>query len=83
MNGKGTNRDIDELYSWAVQGKPASRCGLGQTAANPIITSIQNFRYLYEDLVKTDQAYLSTFDMEQAVAESCDVVGRIPKVHTN
>jgi [NiFe] hydrogenase diaphorase moiety large subunit len=82
LDGKGTNRDIDELYGWAIQGKPASRCGLGQTAANPIITSIQNFRSLYENLVKTDQEYLSTFDMERAIAESCDVVGRVPKVHS-
>jgi [NiFe] hydrogenase diaphorase moiety large subunit len=83
LNGKGTKTDIDELYSWAVQGRPANRCGLGQTAANPIIFSIENFRHLYEALVRTDQEYLSTFDMDQAVAESCQVVGRTPKIHHN
>jgi len=83
LKGKGTKNDIDEMYSWAVQGKLASRCGLGQTAANPIITSIQNFRHLYDDLVRTDQEYMSTFNMEQAVAESCEVAGRIPNIQSH
>ena len=83
LDGKGTRNDIEELYSWAVQGKPASRCGLGQTAANPIITSIQNFRHLYDDLVRTEKEYMSTFNMEQAVAESCEAVGRIPNIHSH
>jgi [NiFe] hydrogenase diaphorase moiety large subunit len=83
LNGRATKHDIDELYSWAVQGRPATRCGLGQTAANPIITSIQNFRNLYDDLIQTDKEYLSDFDMERAVAESCEAVGRVPNIHTN
>ena len=83
MNGKGTKNDIGELYNWALQGKSANRCGLGQTAANPIITSIQNFKPLYEDLIKTDKEFLSEFNIEDAVAESCEAVGRIPNIHTN
>lgn len=83
MDGNGTRKDIDELYDWARLGKTANRCGLGQTAANPIITSIENFRNLYEDLVKTDEDYLSAFNMEQAVAESCEVVGRVPNIKSH
>ena len=83
MEGHGTRNDIDELYSWARFEKAANRCGLGQTAANPIITTIENFRNLYEDLVKTDDEYLSAFDMEKAVAESCEVVGRIPNIKSH
>jgi hypothetical protein len=44
------------------------------------MTTIENFRELYESLVNTDETYLSTFDMEAAVAESCEAVGRIPNV---
>jgi len=83
IDGNGTHKDIDELYNWACLGRTANRCGLGQTAANPIITSIENFRNLYEDLVKTDQEYLSAFNMELAVAESCEVVGRIPNIKSH
>ena len=67
----------------AQTGKDVNRCGLGQTAANPIITTIENFRSLYDDLVETDQEYLSTFNMEEAVAESCEYVGRVPNIHAH
>lgn len=80
MDGKGTNQDIDELYKWAGVGRVTNRCGLGQTAANPILTTIENFRHLYEDLVETNETFISTFDMEAAVAESCEVVGREPNL---
>ena len=36
-----------------------------------------------KECLKSDDEFLSTFDMEQAVADSCEVVGRVPniKVH--
>lgn len=83
LDGNGTRVDIDELYSWSQLGKAVNRCGLGQTSANPILTTIENFRELYTSRVKTDQEYLSTFDMEQAVAEANQVVGREFKVHSH
>jgi [NiFe] hydrogenase diaphorase moiety large subunit len=83
LNGHGTKQDIDELYTWAGYDRAANRCGLGQTAANPIMTSIENFRALYEGLVETDETYVSIFDMEAAVAESCEVVGRVPNLQAH
>jgi hypothetical protein len=73
--------DIDELYSWGQYMKQANRCGLGQTAANPILTTIENFRSQYQALVKTDDEYVSEFDMDKAVQESCKYVGRVPNLH--
>ena len=78
LDGKGTKQDIDELYKWAGIGRSVNRCGLGQTASNPILSTIENFRHLYEDLVATRETFVSTFDMETAVAESCEAVGRQP-----
>lgn len=83
LDGNGTKADIDQLYAWAQTGKQTNRCGLGQTSANPILTTIENFRSLYDGLVKTDQDYLSTFNMEEAVAESCEYVGRVPNIHAH
>ncbi|MCK4569762.1 MAG: NAD(P)H-dependent oxidoreductase subunit E [Bacteroidales bacterium] len=81
LNGYGTMKDIDELYSWGKYMKQANRCGLGQTAANPILTTIENFRPLYEALVKTDDEFVSEFNMDKAVEASCKYVDRIPNVH--
>jgi [NiFe] hydrogenase diaphorase moiety large subunit len=83
LDGHGTKKDIDELYTWAGYDRAVNRCGLGQTAANPIITTIENFRDLYENLVEPEETYVSTFNMEQAVAESCEAVGRVPNLHSH
>ena len=80
LDGKGTKKDIDELYTWSCYDRVANRCGLGQTAANPIITTIENFRELYDNLVTPEEVFISTFNMAEAVAESCEAVGRVPKL---
>jgi len=79
LDGNGSIADINELHQWTKYMKAANRCGLGQTAANPILSTIENFRQLYEDLVASQEEFVSTFDLEAAVADSCDYVGRIPK----
>lgn len=81
LQGFGTPKDVDELYKWSKYMKLANRCGLGQTAANPVLSTIENFRHLYDDKVKSGEEFQSTFNMEEAVADSCAVVGRVPKFH--
>ena len=78
LDGNGSRKDINELYQWTKYMKASNRCGLGQTAANPILSTIENFRQLYEDLVIPEEEFVSTFNMEEAVADSCAYVGRIP-----
>ncbi len=80
MSGKASMKDMEELESWCKIIKSMSRCGLGQTSPNPIYTTIQNFRDLYEAKVRKDVDYVTTFDLMAAVQESCKAAGRIPKV---
>jgi NADH-quinone oxidoreductase subunit F/NADP-reducing hydrogenase subunit HndC len=46
--GKGTMEDLDKLESLADTIKSASLCGLGQTAPNPVLSTLQYFRDEYE-----------------------------------
>ena len=46
--GKGTEKDLDVLEEVARTCKDASLCGLGQTAANPVLSTLQYFRHEYE-----------------------------------
>jgi len=46
--GKGKEDDIQKLEELAVQIKEASLCGLGQTAPNPVLTTLKYFRDEYE-----------------------------------
>jgi [NiFe] hydrogenase diaphorase moiety large subunit len=78
--GNGIKQDIEDMISWGDIVTKTTRCGLGQTSANPIVTTIKNFREKYEALV-SDADYHSTFDMASAVAESCKIVDRVPNLH--
>jgi [NiFe] hydrogenase diaphorase moiety large subunit len=79
LDARGVEQDIEDMIEWSKVLK-ASRCGLGQTAANPIITSIKNFRHLYEAKLQRNKDYDSGFDLLKAVHEACEVTGRIPNV---
>jgi len=46
--GRGELSDIDTLLDLGVAIKKASLCGLGQTAPNPILSTINYFRHEYE-----------------------------------
>ncbi len=46
--GNGKEGDIEKLEELAYQIKDSSLCGLGQTAPNPVLTTIRYFRNEYE-----------------------------------
>jgi [NiFe] hydrogenase diaphorase moiety large subunit len=79
LNARGVKQDIEDMIDWGKILK-ASRCGLGQTAANPILSSIKNFRYLYEEKIQKNKVFDNGFDLSMAVKESCRVTGRVPNI---
>jgi len=79
LNGHGVWKDIDDMEEWAKIMK-INRCGLGQTAANPVVSSLKNFRTLYEEKIQKGKHFDEGFDLKKAVIESCEAVGRTPLI---
>ncbi len=50
--GEGTPADIDMLEQLSSLLKEASLCGLGQSAPNPVLTTLKYFRHEYEAKLK-------------------------------
>jgi NADH-quinone oxidoreductase subunit F len=50
--GKGVPEDIQLLEELSAATKDASMCGLGQTAANPVLSTLQYFKDEYEAHIK-------------------------------
>ncbi len=50
--GKGQEGDIERLERLGNLIKKASLCGLGQSAPNPVLSTIKNFRHEYEEHIK-------------------------------
>ncbi len=79
LSGNGVASDLEDLQNWGKLMK-TNRCGLGHTAANPILTSLKNFRYLYEEKLERGKEYETGFNLEQAVSESCEATTRVPNL---
>jgi [NiFe] hydrogenase diaphorase moiety large subunit len=83
MKGLAEPADLDYLEELGNTVKACSRCGLGQTSPNPILTTLKNFRPAYEALVKDPvDGMQPTFDLNAALQESERITGR-KSVHTH
>jgi len=73
-DGEGKEGDIEKLEELAYQIKDSSLCGLGQTAPNPVLTTIKYFRHEYEAHIRDKKCAakvctkLLTYEV---VAENC------------
>lgn len=56
-DGKGEEGDIELLQDMAVDIKKSSLCGLGQTAPNPVLSTIRYFRHEYEAHIKEKECH--------------------------
>ena len=79
--GKGTPADLDYLQALGQTMKVTSRCGLGQTACNPVLSTLKSFRAVYEQLVKVDKdGFNPGFDIKAALA-TAEGIAKRPSEH--
>lgn len=52
VEGKGEEGDIEKLEALAKNIKATALCGLGQTAPNPVLSTLKYFRHEYEAHIK-------------------------------
>ena len=75
--GHGTLADIATVEALAGRVARMSRCGLGQSAPNPILTTMRNFPEAYEARLSA-AAYVPRINLHAALAEAVAVQGREP-----
>jgi [NiFe] hydrogenase diaphorase moiety large subunit len=76
-DGRGTDADLDELENLGTTIKTMSRCGLGQAAANPVLTTLKNMPGIYRAKLKKEK-FIPPFQIEKALADGIQVAGREP-----
>ena len=54
IDGRATPADLDKLESLCNLVKTASLCGLGQSAPNPVLSTLKYFRHEYETLMPAE-----------------------------
>jgi [NiFe] hydrogenase diaphorase moiety large subunit len=77
LEGRGEAADLDYLSRLAETIRTASRCGLGQTSPNPVLSSLASFRDAYERLIQPARgSRRASFVVSVAVGDAVKSVGR-------
>jgi [NiFe] hydrogenase diaphorase moiety large subunit len=77
IDGRGEPGDIKYLEDLCNTVKTASRCGLGQTSPNPVLSTLKNFRHIYEEkLKKAGGGRQRSFDIKSALGSAENITGR-------
>jgi len=80
LEGQGARGDLKVLLELGATMKATNKCGLGQTAMNPVVSTITNFPELWEKRTAPDADVTPGFDLAKSVAASCQFVGRTPNL---
>jgi [NiFe] hydrogenase diaphorase moiety large subunit len=75
---RATLADIGALEALGNTVTRTSRCGLGQTAANPILSTMRNFPQAYEARLQPEE-FLPAETLLEAMQEAIVIQGRGPK----
>jgi [NiFe] hydrogenase diaphorase moiety large subunit len=75
--GRGTLADIRSTEALANTVMRMSRCGLGQTAPNPILSTMRSFPELYEARLRPEP-FVPRTTLHDALREAVAVQGREP-----
>ena len=81
--GNGQEGDIELLEDMAIDIKKSSLCGLGQTAPNPVLSTIRYFRHEYEAHIKEKECpshACKPLLHFKVIEEKCKKCGVCPKV---
>ena len=85
-DGEGQEGDIEKLITLGNQIKETALCGLGKTAANPVLSTIRHFREEYEEHIREHKcragvcAGLVRAPCQSACPASVDVPGFVSLV---
>jgi [NiFe] hydrogenase diaphorase moiety large subunit len=77
LSGACDSTDIEYLRSLAETIRATSRCGLGQTAPNPVITALESFPDAFREAAHdTAQLERPGFDVNRALSVAEQLTGR-------
>ena len=73
--GHGAHADLDEMRRLGRIMKAGSHCGLGQTAPNSVLDSLEQFPMAWERRLRST-AFEPAFDLDAALGEARRLTGR-------
>lgn len=75
QSGHAGRYDLGEMRDIGMLMRSTSHCGLGTTAANPVLDTLNKFPHIYETRLR-HSSYEPAFDLDAALQEARDITGR-------
>lgn len=75
MVGHATVKDLDELTTLGTLMQQTSHCGLGQTAANPVLDGLEKFPHIFQSRLRST-SFEPAFDLDASLEEARTITGR-------
>ncbi len=73
--GHAGQYDLDEMHDIGALMRASSHCGLGTTAPNPMLDTLNKFPQIYSKRLK-HSSYEPAFDLDAALQDARDITGR-------
>lgn len=73
-------KDLDELRQWAVMIKSSSRCGLGKTSVNCMLTGMLKFPQEFHKCLLAESDVNKSFQLEQVTSEYENIIHEIESI---
>ena len=73
--GRGTEYDLQQMREIGGLMRLASHCGLGTTAPNPVLDTLDKFPEIYTKRL-ANRGFEPAFDLDAALEESRQITGR-------
>jgi [NiFe] hydrogenase diaphorase moiety large subunit len=74
-HGQGSPYDFAEIEKLNVLLRNTSHCGLGHSACNPVLDTIEKFRPAYEQRL-AHKEFVPAFDLDRALSQARQMTGR-------
>jgi [NiFe] hydrogenase diaphorase moiety large subunit len=74
-SGHAGEYDLGEMRNIGALMRGSSHCGLGTTAANAVLDTLEKFPHIYEQRLK-HTGYEPAFDLDAALQDARDITGR-------
>jgi len=74
-SGHGTQYDLQQMREIGALMRDTSHCGLGSTAPNPVLDTLEKFPAIYQSRLR-DSGYEPAFDLDAALQEARQISGR-------
>ena len=75
------NSDMDDIIEWSTIIKQSSRCGLGKTSANCLLTAILKFPEEFNKCILAKSDINKSFKEENVVTDYDNIIKEIENIH--